>query len=127
MRATCAGSWPASTRRRGCCRKWGCRWTAPTARRRPCPPPPARLPRIHPDPFASHQDIQSMGKTLLASAAAAFVAALASPAPVQAGEGMWVPQQLPEISQPLKRAGLKLRPEQLADLTGDPLGAVVSL
>jgi V8-like Glu-specific endopeptidase len=42
-------------------------------------------------------------------------------------EGMWVPQQLPEISAPLKQAGLKLDPAQLADLTGDPLGAVVSL
>ena len=68
-----------------------------------------------------------MGKTVLATAAAAFVAAIASPVPAHAGEGMWVPQQLPEISQPLKRAGLKLKPEQLADLTGDPLGAVVSL
>jgi Peptidase S46 len=44
-----------------------------------------------------------------------------------AGEGMWVPQQLPEIAGPLKTAGLKLDPKQLADLTGDPLGAVVSL
>ncbi len=44
-----------------------------------------------------------------------------------AGEGMWVPQQLPEIAGPLKQAGLKLDPQQLADLTGDPLGAVVSL
>ncbi|MCY7355341.1 MAG: S46 family peptidase [Lysobacter sp.] len=44
-----------------------------------------------------------------------------------AGEGMWVPQQLPEIAGPLKKAGLKLAPEQLADLTGDPMGAVVSL
>ena len=42
-------------------------------------------------------------------------------------EGMWVPQQLPEISGPLKTAGLKLTPKQLSDLTGDPLGAVVSL
>jgi hypothetical protein len=42
-------------------------------------------------------------------------------------EGMWVPQQLPEISGPLKAAGLKLTPKQLSDLTGDPLGAVVSL
>ncbi|MCD9031370.1 S46 family peptidase [Luteimonas sp. Y-2-2-4F] len=40
---------------------------------------------------------------------------------------MWVPQQLPEIAQPLRRAGLRLPPEQLADLTGDPMGAVVSL
>jgi hypothetical protein len=44
-----------------------------------------------------------------------------------AGEGMWVPQQLPEISGPLREAGLELPPEQLADLTGDPMGAVVSL
>ena len=66
-----------------------------------------------------------MGKTLLAAAAAAIVAAAAGPA--HSGEGMWVPQQLPEIAQPLKKAGLKLDPEQLADLTGDPLGAVVSL
>ncbi|WP_425480645.1 S46 family peptidase [Lysobacter silvisoli] len=45
----------------------------------------------------------------------------------QAGEGMWVPQQLPEIAGPLKKAGLKLNPKQLANLTGDPMGAVVSL
>jgi hypothetical protein len=44
-----------------------------------------------------------------------------------AGEGMWVPQQLPEIAGPLRAAGLELPPEQLADLTGDPMGAVVSL
>ena len=46
---------------------------------------------------------------------------------VHADEGMWVPQQLPEIAGPLKKAGLKLDPKQLADLTGDPMGAVVSL
>jgi hypothetical protein len=40
---------------------------------------------------------------------------------------MWVPQQLPEISKTLKKAGLKLDPDDLADLTGDPMGAVVSL
>lgn len=40
---------------------------------------------------------------------------------------MWVPQQLPEIEEPLQRAGLRLSPEQLADLRGDPMGAVVSL
>ena len=46
---------------------------------------------------------------------------------VHADEGMWVPQQLPEIAGPLKKAGLRLDPKQLADLTGDPMGAVVSL
>ena len=56
--------------------------------------------------------------------AAALVAATGL---AHAAEGMWVPQQLPEIAGPLKKAGLKLAPEQLADLTGDPLGAVVSL
>ncbi len=41
--------------------------------------------------------------------------------------GMWVPQQLPEIAGPLKQAGLQLSPEQLSNLTGDPMEAVVSL
>ncbi|WP_184623067.1 S46 family peptidase [Xanthomonas sp. 3058] len=40
---------------------------------------------------------------------------------------MWVPQQLPDIAGPLKQAGLRLSPQQLADLTGDPMGAVVAL
>ncbi|NYZ62540.1 S46 family peptidase [Luteimonas deserti] len=40
---------------------------------------------------------------------------------------MWVPQQLPDIAPALRKAGLKLNPQRLADLTGDPLGAVVSL
>ncbi|MGA6149616.1 MULTISPECIES: S46 family peptidase [unclassified Stenotrophomonas] len=44
-----------------------------------------------------------------------------------AAEGMWVPQQLPEIAGPLKQAGLKLSPEQISNLTGDPMGAVVAL
>ena len=66
-----------------------------------------------------------MRKTLLAAAVAAATASLAPV--VHADEGMWVPQQLPEIAGPLKKAGLKLDPKQLADLTGDPMGAVVSL
>lgn len=58
---------------------------------------------------------------------ASVLAALAAVPAAFAGEGMWVPQQLPEIAGPLKQAGLKLKPEQLADLTGDPMGAVVAL
>ncbi len=46
---------------------------------------------------------------------------------VSAGEGMWVPQQLPEIADSLKARGLELDVGKLADLTGDPLGAVVSI
>lgn len=56
-----------------------------------------------------------------------LAAALLSAGAAQAAEGMWVPQQLPEIAGPLKAAGLKLDPRQLADLTGDPMGAVVAL
>lgn len=66
-----------------------------------------------------------MRLTALATAIASATLGLSTPA--YAGEGMWVPQQLPEIAGPLSKAGLKLKPEQLANLTGDPLGAVVSL
>ncbi len=66
-----------------------------------------------------------MRLNLLAVSLAA--ACLGQTGTTHAGEGMWVPQQLPEISGPLKKAGLKLNAKQLADLTGDPMGAVVSL
>ena len=66
-----------------------------------------------------------MRKTMLAMAMAG--AGIGGVGMALAGEGMWVPQQLPEIAGPLKKAGLKLKPEQLANLTGDPMGAVVSL
>ena len=56
-----------------------------------------------------------------------IVASLGLVQVAHAAEGMWVPQQLPEIAGPLQKAGLKLSPEQLADLTGDPMGAVVAL
>jgi len=46
---------------------------------------------------------------------------------VAAAEGMWMPQQLPEIVAPLQQAGLQLDPKQLADVTGDPIGAIVAL
>ena len=46
---------------------------------------------------------------------------------VSAVEGMWPPQQLPEIEAALKKAGLQLDPAQLADLTAHPMNAIVSL
>lgn len=64
----------------------------------------------------------------LSLAAAGLVSASLMPAgSARAGEGMWVPQQLPEITGPLKKAGLKLSAKQLSDLTADPMGAVVAL
>ena len=65
-----------------------------------------------------------MRKTMMATAVALAVTGMGT---AVAGEGMWVPQQLPQIAGPLKKAGLKLSPKQLANLTGDPMGAVVSL
>ncbi len=44
-----------------------------------------------------------------------------------AGEGMWMPQQVPQLAAELQQHGLKIDPNRLADLTGDPLGAVISL
>lgn len=43
------------------------------------------------------------------------------------GEGMWMPEQVPELAPELVRSGLKIDPQKLADLTGDPMGAIVSL
>jgi hypothetical protein len=42
-------------------------------------------------------------------------------------EGMWMPSQIPSLAKQLRAAGLELDPAKLADLTGDPMGAVVSL
>ena len=44
-----------------------------------------------------------------------------------AGEGMWMPQQMPQLAAELQKAGVTIDPKRLADLTGDPMGAVVSL
>ncbi|HEX5043521.1 MAG TPA: S46 family peptidase [Candidatus Polarisedimenticolaceae bacterium] len=41
--------------------------------------------------------------------------------------GMWLPQQIPRIAADLQAVGLKLEPRQLSDLTGFPMGAIVSL
>jgi hypothetical protein len=40
---------------------------------------------------------------------------------------MWMPQQIPQLAAELRKMGLKLDPNKFADLTGDPMGAVVSL
>jgi hypothetical protein len=43
------------------------------------------------------------------------------------GEGLWMPEQVPHFAQELRKAGLQVDPQRLADLSGDPMGAVVSL
>jgi hypothetical protein len=62
-------------------------------------------------------------KIVLISALA--VATLASG--LFAGEGMWMPEQVPQLAPELVKMGLKLNPRKLSDLTGDPMGAIVSL
>jgi len=61
-----------------------------------------------------------MKKTLLALAIMSATSAWAD-------EGMWMPQQLPQIAKQLKAAGLKLDPNSLTRLTEFPAGAIVSL
>ena len=43
------------------------------------------------------------------------------------GQGaFWMPQQIPAVAEDLKKLGLQLDPAQFADLTGFPMGAIVS-
>ena len=62
-----------------------------------------------------------MKKTLLT------LALLSAGAHSYADEGMWMPQQLPQIAKQLKAAGLKLDPASLTRLTEFPMNAIVSL
>lgn len=61
-----------------------------------------------------------MKKTLL-------TLAILSSAAAHADEGMWMPQQLPQVAKQLKAAGLKLDPATLTKLTEFPMNAIVSL
>ena len=61
------------------------------------------------------------------TATVAALMACAASAPLAAKEGMFTPQQLPEIADDLRETGLELDPQVLADLTGYPMGAVVQL
>ena len=42
-------------------------------------------------------------------------------------EGMWTPEQLPDIEGQLEDAGLRISPNALSDVTAFPMGAVISL
>ena len=57
--------------------------------------------------------------------AAALGLALAAPA--RAEEGMWMPQQMPALAPALSAIGFEGDPKIFADLTGQPMGAIVSL
>lgn len=55
------------------------------------------------------------------------IAGLLAAAPAAADEGMWLPSQAPEIAAQMKKAGLKLDPNALANLSAAPMNAIVSL
>jgi peptidase S46-like protein len=46
---------------------------------------------------------------------------------VRADEGKWMPQQIPQLGERLKAMGFRGDPQAFADLTGQPMGAVVFL
>ena len=47
--------------------------------------------------------------------------------PLRADEGMWMPQQIPALASRLKGLGFAGDPNAFADLTGFPMGAIISL
>ena len=49
------------------------------------------------------------------------------PTSALAEEGMWMPQQIPQLAPRLRALGWTGDPKQFADLTGHPMGAIVSL
>jgi hypothetical protein len=57
----------------------------------------------------------------------ALLALLAVPIAAVADDGMWMPQQVPALADELKKLGLQIDPNAFADLTGFPMGAIVSL
>ncbi|MBT2768472.1 S46 family peptidase [Stenotrophomonas sp. ISL-67] len=56
---------------------------------------------------------------------AALALGLTLAAGALADEGMWMPTQLPDLAKPLKAAGFKGNPADLANVTAAPLSAVV--
>ena len=73
-----------------------------------------------PVPTITKETTREMKKTLL-------TLAMLSAASAYADEGMWMPQQLPQVAKQLKAAGLKLDPATLTKLTEFPMNAIVSL
>ncbi|MGV8868749.1 MAG: S46 family peptidase [Janthinobacterium svalbardensis] len=55
------------------------------------------------------------------------VALLGAFAGVHADEGQWQPHQLPQLKADLKRVGIEIPAEKLADLSKHPMSAIVSL
>ncbi|MBS1109961.1 MAG: hypothetical protein H6Q88_1953 [Anaeromyxobacteraceae bacterium] len=61
------------------------------------------------------------------TAAIALLALVLAPVAAGADGGMWMPQQMVDLAPRLKKLGFQGNPKAFADLTGMPMGAVVSL
>lgn len=59
--------------------------------------------------------------------ALAFAFAVTDALPAAADEGKWMPQQVPVLADTLRALGFEGDPQAFADLTGQPMGAIVSL
>ncbi len=59
--------------------------------------------------------------------AAIAAALLLGALPLSADEGKWMPQQIPALAERLRAIGFEGDPQAFADLTGQPMGAIVSL
>jgi hypothetical protein len=79
-----------------------------------------------PDPGLAQET--TMKPTIRHSLAAAASATLISLAPtLRADEGKWMPQQIPALAERLRAIGFEGDPQAFADLTGQPMGAIVFL
>jgi hypothetical protein len=61
------------------------------------------------------------------TAAIALLALVLAPVAASADGGMWMPQQMVDLAPRLKKLGFQGNPKAFADLTGMPMGAIVSL
>jgi hypothetical protein len=57
----------------------------------------------------------------------ALLALVLAPFAARADGGMWMPQQMTDLAPRLKKLGFQGNPKAFADLTGMPMGAIVSL
>jgi len=65
--------------------------------------------------------------TFFRRSAVILAVALSCSAPAGADEGMWMPQQIPQLAAKLSALGFTGDVSGFADLTGHPMGAIVSL
>ncbi len=65
----------------------------------------------------------SRSRRIIISAVVVFAAVVG----LAAEQGMWMPQQIPDLAARLRTLGFTGDPRAFADLTGQPMGAVVSL